>query len=368
MNDQPNLLDLSDESDAFVSLRHAVVVPPCPDSNSRESRSGVLDAQGQMVAQSISWTSSSRAVNSAPSVPTEGVRDLPGRYAFGGIFYGHFGHFIVESLARLWVQDAVDGRVDGMIFTPKTTGFPDKAVQKLAHLARPLGLHVPVIVANHPLRVEELIVPKQGFGMGDLSRGSRAFRDFMNAHAGASIIPTGSDRLYISRSKLPPMRGSILGEERIEDYLVAEGYDIFHPQMASIEEQIARYKAAQVIVGVDCSPIHLLGYVGSGHQRVAILSRRSMEISEYLVEQLRSFKGMQPKAIDALVNDWMPQPGNRPSRTSFGEADFGLLHARLLASGFIDNPTPWVSLTKEERATELAKLEATHETHFIPHR
>lgn len=86
MNDQPNLLDLSDESDAFVSLRHAVVVPPCPDSNSRESRSGVLDAQGQMVAQSISWTSSSRAVNSAPSVPTEGVRDLPGRYAFGGIF------------------------------------------------------------------------------------------------------------------------------------------------------------------------------------------------------------------------------------------------------------------------------------------
>ncbi|MFL9503405.1 glycosyltransferase 61 family protein (plasmid) [Rhodopseudomonas palustris] len=368
MNLLTERLDLTNESDALVRVIDAIVVPPESSKKARESRSGVLDADGKFVAQSISWTSPERPVNAAPELPNWPIESLDGSYLFGGILYGHFGHFIVESLSRLWAQDAVDVPINGIIFTPKIAGFPRQAVEKLQYTARYLGLRLPIIVAEEATRVKELFVPRQGFGMGKLISGSRAFRTFMNANAGTSVEADGDECLYISRSALPPMRGSILGEEKLEEYLIDEGYHIFHPQQASIEEQIARYKAARVVISVDCSPVHLLAYVCQPKLRAAILSRRSMEISEYLVEQLSVFKGANALAINALVNDWMPQPGNRPSRTSFGEVDFGLLHARLLGAGFINNPTPWVSLTEAERASELARLEASHDTSFLPFR
>ncbi len=366
--DLPTRLDLADTGNALVEIASALVVPPPRGNRMRGLPSGIFDAEGRFVPQSLSWTTPEQPVNSVPALPEGEIPLLAGRYLFGGILYGHFGHFIVESLARLWALDAVEGPIDGMVFTPKVPDFAEKSVQKLQRLAATLGLRVPIIVASDPLRVERLFVPQQGFGMNTLIEGSSAFRDFINRHAGAEIPAEGAERLYISRSKLPPMRGSILGEARLEQHLAAEGYDIFHPQSASPEEQIARYKAAKLIVSTDCSPLHLVGYVGSADQRVAILGRRSMEISDYLARQLRQFKGMEAEVIDCLVNDWMPQPGRRPSRTSFGEADFAALHGRLRAAGFISDSTPWVSLNDEERAAELARLQETHQTEFLPFR
>jgi hypothetical protein len=360
----PLKLDLSDTQNALRLVRNAFVVPPeATATPGRASSSGVLDESGAMVEQSISWTNATDQVNRAPNRP-ETAKHLPGRYIFGGILYGHFGHFIVESLARLWAQDAPGVEVDGMLFTPKVTTFAEKAVLQQQHLAELLGLRVPMVVAREPLQVDELYVPAQGFGMNDLIEGSAAFRSFINTHAGASIAPNGPEKLYISRSGLPRDRGSVLGEYKLEQYLRDEGYDIFHPQKSKAEEQIARYKAARQIIGVDCSPFHLLGYVGDSGQSAAIILRRNMQVAKTLALQLSAFKGMKVNEIDCLLDDWYPLPGSRPSRTSWGEIDFGILHARLLASGHIQNPTPWPSLTEDERAAELQRLEGLHETQF----
>ena len=361
-------LDLELSSGSVAYVRDAYVIPAMPsETPSRFALSGVLDADGNMVDQSISWTSSTERVNRAPAKP-ENAKRLPGRYIFGGILYGHFGHFIVESLARIWALDAEGVEADGLLFTPKAIGFPDKAVRKLQALADILGVRLPIVVAQEPLQVDELHVPVQGFGMNDLIEGSQAFRSFINAHAGVSIEPEGGEKLYISRSELPRDRGSILGEYRLEEYLRAEGYEIFHPQKATPAQQIARYKAARLIVAEDCSPVHLLGYVGNAEQNVAIILRRSMAIGAYLSRQLRAFKGMQATEIQSLVDDWIPMPGHRPSRSSWGEVDFGKLHAALLASGHIKGTTPWPSLTEAERAAELVRVEKMHEATFASYK
>lgn len=362
-------LDLDDTADALIRLDNALVIPPLTEARLREQPSGVLDADGRFVEQSISWNDSTSPVNAAPNLP-EGAETaaLTGRYIFGGVFYGHFGHFIVESLSRIWALDAVPRPIIGMIFTPKVPRVDARTVSIFSDLIRAMGVDVPVLIAKTPTRISELWVPRQGFGMNDLSGGSAAFRAFINTHAGQAVPAEGPERLYISRSRLPPQRGSILGETRLESYLADEGYEIFHPQTASQQTQIARYKAARQVIGTDCSPLHLLGYVGDAGQRVAVITRRSMPIGAYLVRQLTEFKGMAAVEVNALVNDWMPQPGGRPSRSSFGEVDFPRLHAGLLAAGLIHGRTPWPSLTRDERDADLARLAATHQTHFKPFR
>lgn len=357
-------LDLTRTKDAIRFLKDAYVIPTMPsETPSRFSLSGVLDSDGNLVEQSISWTTSTARVNQTPVKPAEAKR-LHGRYIFGGVLYGHFGHFIIESLARIWALDAEGVEADGILFTPKMVTFPESAIQKLQHLGSFLGMRLPILVAREPLQVDELYVPAQGIGMNDLIEGSDAFRSFINTHAGASIEPMGEEKLYISRSLLPRDRGSVLGEYKLEEYLREEGYDIFHPQRAKAEEQIARYKAARDIISVDCSPVHMLAYVGNANQNAAVILRRSMTIGFFLSRQLQIFKGMKAIEIDCLLDDWFPTPGHRPSRSSFGELDFGALHARLLASGHIKGRAPWPSLTEDERAAELARVEQVHGTTF----
>lgn len=360
-------LQLDAPDGKIVHVRHSLVVPPLTLARIREQPSGVLDADGNFVEQSASWNSSASRVNGVPELPGDvQIVDLDGRYLFGGIFYGHFGHFIVNSLARIWALDAVQEPLDGIIFTPKVPNITQYHVENYRDLLHALGVSIPVLIAHEVTRVTDLHVPRQGFGMYDLIDGSQEFRDFVNRHAGHNVPAAGPERLYVSRSLLPPNRGSILGEYKIEQYLADEGYEIFHPQKASQNEQIAHYRAARFIIGTDCSPLHLLAYVGNSGQTTGILTRRSMEIGSYLARQLRIFKGMQATEINCLVNDWMPQPGGRPSRSSWGEADFPRLHAELLAAGLITNPTPWPALTRAERDVELARLEASHKTTFKP--
>lgn len=360
----PLRLDLSDTANAMRLVKNAYVIPPAASGKvSRFATSGVLDSDGNLVDQSISWWTSTSRVNHAPEMPKEAKR-MPGRYIFGGILYGHFGHFIVESLSRIWALDAEGVEADGFLFTPKNLSFAEQSVLKQQNLGALLGARLPFFVAREPVQVDEIYVPAQGFGMGDLLEGTAAFRTFIEKHAGTSIEPMGEEKLYISRSALPRDRGSVLGEYKLEQYLQEEGYHIFHPQRARAEEQIARYKAARQIVAVDCSPVHMLAYVGNANQSAAIILRRSMEIGAYLARQLQIFKGMKAEEIRCLVDDWFPLPGNRPSRSSWGELDFGALHAKLLASGHIKGTTPWPSLTEDERAAELARLELMHGTTF----
>lgn len=361
-------LNLQDTTDTIAHAPGGLVVPPHSQTGARGLPSGVLTSAGEFVEQSISWSNSTNPVNAAPVIPADAtIVDLPGKHMFGGVFYGHFGHFVVESLSRIWALDAING-LDGIIFTPKGPRITDQHVKIYGDLMRSLGVNVPVRVAADITRVENLYVPRQGFGMNDLIDGSQAFRDFINRHAGKSVEPDGPEKLYVSRSALPPFRGSILGETRLEQYLIDEGYEVFHPQKAPHLKQVATYRAARTVLGTDCSPLHLLGYVGNSQQKVGILSRRSMEVGSYLVRQFQQFKGSDTTEFRHLVNDWMPQPGSRPSRTSWGEIDYPALHAALLQAGFIRNPTPWPNLTRAERDEELDRLKASHEVDFKPFR
>lgn len=359
-------LSLEDPRDDLVLVENAIVVPPPAESRTRQQKSGVLTADGSFVENSISWGRSTDAVNAAPDMPDpDTIEDLPGTWMYAGIAYGHFGHFIVESMSRVWAMDELRGKIDGLIFTPKVIKpTADRTVQVYEPMMRALGVDVPARNTIVPLRVERLYVPRQGFGMHDLIVGSERFRNYMKAEAGKGIDPKGAERIYISRTRLPANRGGLLGESVLEELLAAEGYVMYHPQKETQADQIAQYKAARDVISVDCSPLHLVGYVGNADQRVAILTRRSMDIARSMVNQLRTFNDSDAFEINALVRDWVPGKAHRAGRSSFGEIDFPRTYAALKAKGMIASETPWPALTDEQRTADLARIEELHGIKF----
>ena len=323
-------------TDALFDLDRPLVVPE--RSGDRKLACGVLAPDGGFVEESRSWIRASKHTVAPSLLPGEDVSDLPGAHMFGGHLRGHFGHFLVESSARLWALDRLQDRIDSVIFLPfrGTLHKTRKVISSYRWFFDVLGIDTPIQTFDHAVRPERLFVPEMGFGWGARYAGSPAYRSFMRSRLEAATEPRGGERLYVSRSRLLPARGRVLGEGAIEAAMAANGYEIFHPQEVSIEEQVARYRAAREIVALDGSALHLAAFVMPPGGRVAIIVRRSKtNFGDYLT-QYRAFCGITPDVLDCVVADWVAAESGGPDFRSVGELDLPALFGRLAQLGYID--------------------------------
>lgn len=348
-------------------IEGGIVVPPAKGlGNQSVQKSGVLTPSGELVENSVTWRGSN-PVTIRPAMPAaEEIGDLAGTWMFLGPLFGHFGHFLVESISRIWAFDALRDQIDGVIYVPKFQNRPEHVANTYRPFLTALGVTAPMVNLDDPRRVERLYVPRQGFGMFQMIEGAPEFRAFARAHCGRDIAPKGAKKIYISRSALPVQRGSILGETVLEGYLQAEGYEPFHPQKHSFEDQIAAYKAATHIIGVDCSPLHLLALVGNKEQTVAVIARRDGDLDQIFARQINAFQGAEAFAINHLTRNWIEDHANRPSRTSWGEVDFAELGASLRDAGMIAGGD-WPALTEAQIADQIAAIGAAQDVRFKPY-
>ncbi len=83
--------------------------------------------------------------------------------------------------------------------------------------------------------------------------------------------PRGSHRLlYLSRSKLDATRRGLLdGQElAVEDIFRAHGFEVVHPQLLSLPEQIRIVRGATHVAGCVGSQMHLMAFARNEGKRV----------------------------------------------------------------------------------------------------
>ncbi len=318
----------------LLELFGAVVVPE--REGDAKLASGVLHADGRYCQTSQGWIRARKPMPAPSLQPGETVVDLPGTHLFGGHFRGHFGHFLVESTARLWALDHID-RPDSILYLPYrgTVGAIEKAMEGHDRFYQLLGIEVPIRTFGKPMRVERLFVPELGFGWSERYAGSPAYRQFMQGRLRAAVPADGGTKLYISRARLAAQRGGVLGETVIEENLAKAGDEIFHPERHPSEVQVARYRAAQQIVALDGSALHLAAFVTNPGTRVAMILRRSKANAADYRLQFQSFCGTEPDVIDVIRNDWVSGEASRVDFRSVGEIDFAKLFKALKSDGYL---------------------------------
>ncbi len=279
-----------------------------------------------------------------PPEPVEGEPEerLPGRWLFGGMLYGHFGHFLCESTARLWALDLRDD-YDGILYFPKPQLTWERRLTRGSRgFFECIGAgHLDIRAPQRPVRVESLDCPEQGFGVSEMTAGRPEYRAFMRARLTAATPASGPERLYISRSRLNAKRGVSLHEEDLANHLEKHGYEVFHPQEHPLAEQIARYRAARAIVALDGSALHLAAMVVEPDCKVAILNRApSTNINDY-VRQFRAFARIDPLCIEA-VDGFFSIAGRRIiKREVYSTFDFPTISRALTQHGFLAQDADW---------------------------
>ncbi|WP_339765120.1 glycosyltransferase family 61 protein [uncultured Sulfitobacter sp.] len=348
-------------------VENALIVPWGEGNHRKMARpAGVFDAQGNFCIDAMTWRSSRRPTTVEPILPAEADvdRTLSGTMLYAGLSYGHFGHALCESLARLWAVDEFDGAIDAVAFIPKNPiTWPERSLGMVKVIAEQLGEMPRLTAFNKPTRIERLVIAPQGFGVNDLMSGSPEFRAFTDRRLRQRVKPAGPDKIYISRSALFRKRGRFVLEDYIEAKMEAEGYTIFHPQQHDLATQLAYYKGASMIVSTDNSALHLAAFVVDPTCKIGILLRRPGTIFEDFQLQLKWFAGVTPDVVDACTRFWFRRGEKVQYNEVYSLIDFEKTGQALQRAGLIEK-ADWVNPTEAEVGNAVERMQTEFEMTF----
>ncbi len=327
------------------TLENAIVVPALEQNAVQPA--GILSADGAYHSGGALWRDG-RARTIAPQMPKGKLATRKGTWLWGGVLWMHFGHFLLESSARLWALDSLKEDIDGILFIPKRPRDGEKILDFQRDFIKLMGVDVPVVCATAPEQVERLIVPGQGFGLGSMIEGTDAFRATFANRFAKNVKADGPEKLYISRNNLPAGRGNLIGEAELEAQLSAQGYTIYHPEKHDIRHQVATYRAAKKVIAAEGSALHMLAMVADKKTDIAMIVRRPSGATRNLEAHLQAFTGKAPLTITQLIRSWKPRGPAKP-RMWMGELDMPALQASLAEGGFIaKGKTVWTSLDPKD--------------------
>lgn len=295
---------------------------------------GAFRADGSFCELSRTRMSASR-FTARPELPDRAQAGrLEGTYLFGGLGRHHFGHFLLESTARLWAMDGRAERFDGLVMLPfAQTDFGSVLRRRLLAFFEMMGVDMPLHLVKTPMIADRLLIPAQGFGHLQWATGSEDFRAYVRSRIAQHCPAQGPEKIYISRSRLKHAHQQVDQEDRIEAAMSEAGYTIFHPQRHSIAAQVRVYRAARVIVGGDGSAFHLVPFAVQPKARIGLIQRRARSGPvDAIAAQIVAFADVDLVRLTPLDN---AAATNRASDRAAPAINIGLLQQQLHAAHLI---------------------------------
>ncbi|SEJ76882.1 Protein of unknown function [Sphingobium sp. AP50] len=240
---------------------------------------GVYDHQGQFVEESTFSRGGLKLIYPLSQQPEAVSKRIETPAIFGGYLYNHFGHFLLESIARVHVAKK----------------FPELPILWLRnsevkpwqkHVFRTLGLQNKHVCLTKPKIVPDLILGECGFSIRTFFKDYHA--DFLGQYPG-EMVP--GRKIWLSRSKLADKHGGVDNETVVEALLVEQGWTIFHSQEHSLARQMNVLATAERIAGFEGSAFHLLILLKAVRARVDIFARgHSINKNFDLIAESKNFE------------------------------------------------------------------------------
>lgn len=247
---------------------------------------------------------------------------------YGGYLIRHFGHFIHESLSRLWwlappegmeqaAQDASrhvqELEANVVFFMPQWLDNGKDLLPYMEEIFSLIGLPARRIrILQRPLRFRQLWIPACAWGFATnpqvldqrLGCDTRA----LMRHFLASVQEKGPEldppsKVYVTRSGLPLSLGRLIGDVVLDPLLADAGYDVFHPEKVSIAEQIRVYSQADDLIFMDGSSLYVLWLTRlrqGARVRVILRRRQGRWMCQQLLALLPAAPSIQWQVVDGL--------------------------------------------------------------------
>ena len=247
---------------------------------------------------------------------------------YGGFLIRHFGHFIHESLSRLWWLAPGEGmerpaqeasqqlrqlNADVVFFMPEWLDNGKDLLPYMEEILCLLGLPASRIrILQRPLRFRQLWIPACVWGFAtnpqvlDQRLGCDTRALMRHLLASSQVEPPELEqpgKVYVTRSGLPFSLGRLIGDAVLDPLLAEAGYKVFHPEAVSIAEQIRVYSQAKDLIFMDGSSLYVLWFAKlrpGTRVRVILRRRQGRWMCQQLLALLPAAGSIQWQVVDAL--------------------------------------------------------------------
>ena len=293
------------------------------------------------------------------------ISELKYPLLFGGILFNNFGHFLLESLSRLWAYDFVR-EIDPYILFYTPYGYPDY-LDKNNYINQVLtGFGIPlkrIVFINQLVKIDKVLIPIQKYGHGYLTNPDAIFLNFIRSFRFKHDTPKGfenADKIYVSRSKMPIDSGKPIAENLFEEYLLSNGYKVFYPEKFSLYQQLTVYHNAKKIIFCDGGAIHTCILLADLQADIAIIVRRRDPrwSGRFMAEQFEGY-GKSVLWIDEVSGQYQfgRETWDALSSVNWYKVSISLENERFVNTRFNSfNQTEYSNLAKYELKKYIQKL------------
>ena len=232
----------------------------------------VYDNNGNLCNASITHRFSGH--NKIPKF-TNKVKFINERVVFlgGGYIFSHFGHFLLEGLARAYpaLDKSFQNKKFVVIVKPGTKKLPEYAMI----LLNGLGIAPEnIILVYKSVRFAGIYVPPQASVITrNISPVMARVFDKLSRKLAKSKIKT-YDKIYLSRSKMND--GRTFGEGKIEHIFAKNGYKIIWPETLPLVQQITLARGCRVMAGTAGTALHLSLFMKPGGTVVQLKRNKAL--------------------------------------------------------------------------------------------
>ena len=221
------------------------------------------------------------------------------KVVYCGYLVPHWGHFLVEAVARLWYYLRNDSSIDKYVFFIEENR--ERAVsgnyRKFLEL---FGVWDKLEIINVPTKYKEVIVPERSFKMGQFW--SDEFKKTFDAVAEAAISKQSnsavSEKVFLSRSRLKQFSYKEFNMDMLDEFFGKNGYKVVFPEQESLSDLITMVRNADTVATLSGSIQHNLLFAEDGLKQI-VLEKTVVTVD--FVRDITRFKNFDTTYIDANI-------------------------------------------------------------------
>lgn len=197
------------------------------------------------------------------------------KVVYCGYLINHWGHFLIEAVARLWYFFEKDESVDEYVFFTKESG-PICCSGNYKEFLELFGIYSKVRVINTPTQYRDVLIPELSYKR--LCYYSDYFKrifDVVSANIHIEESWEKSDKLFLTRSQYRKANESEFGMEMLDSLFLNNHYRVIAPEKISLSELIYLIRNANVCAVESGSLPHNMLFARDG-QKLTIIERITM--------------------------------------------------------------------------------------------
>ena len=215
---------------------------------------------------------------------------LKGNTFYLGVWMGHYGHFITETLSRLWMYKDIK-HYDNLVAFPFIFNHRKPIEDYQAYFLHLLDIPSKKIqTLRKPLRFDNITIPEQGWTINhSVNKNIKPLYKHIRDKHKSVVQPY--DKIFLSRND--PAYQRIKNVSKIETLFKSQGFIIFFPEQLTIQDQLSIYNGCKVMAGFSGSALHNCLFTQEDTLIIELADQRTHN----------KFHPMQKAAIELSGND-----------------------------------------------------------------